>query len=403
MTAIMSFDNRQNDATSVADSWFDATPEHLQRRFSGSTQQQLMIHLKDGLQPESCVNFSSNDYLGLRFHPDVTTAAITAIGHWGLGSGSSRMVAADDPTFHLLEQELAAWKGYQSGLLVGSGMLANIGLIQALADRSTHIFADKLNHASLIDGMRLSTAHVHRYPHLDIDKLEALLIKHPAQRRMIVSDGVFSMDGDYCAIDRLIQLAERYQTLLLIDDAHGIGVMGTIDETCGARGLTENYGGHPQLIEVGTFGKAFGGYGAFILGSDRLMHGIRQRMRTMIYSTAMPLAMAAAMRESLKLIQQSDLSKQLHQNIRLFKSLTQGLPKMDSDSPIQPLMAGDENAALSYSRKLREMGFYVPAIRPPTVPKGTSRLRITLCANHEASHIHGLADALKQLTRETTA
>lgn len=337
-------------------------------------------------------NFASNDYLGLATHPAVMQAACDTIAKQGLGSGASRLISGDAPLIHQLERELADWKGFEDCLLLGSGMLANIGLLQALADRHTQIFADKLNHASLVDGVRLSGARCQRFAHLDMHQLEALLQKHPAERRIIVSDGVFSMDGDTADMSRLIDLAETSDALLIIDDAHGTGTVGPE-----GRGLTALGGiaGNPRLIEVGTLGKAFGSYGAFILGSAEMIEGLRQRMRTLIYSTALPPALPAAALAALNLIKQGDLVQQLHGNLGLFRKLTSKLSLMPSDSPIQPLPVGEDEQAMAMAGQLKQLGFFVPAIRPPTVPEGTARLRITLSAAHSRQEITQLAQALE--------
>jgi len=368
--------------------WFDPILKDRQRSFSASSQQGIHITLEN----QSLINFASNDYLGLRNHPQIKKSAIAAIQKDGMGSGASRLISGDHPQLHQLEQELAAWKGYESCLIVGSGMLANIGLIQALADRHTHTFSDKLNHASLVDGVRLSGAISHRFGHQNYNQLSTSLQKHSAQKRIIVSDGVFSMDGDCADVTKLLSLAEKHDTLLVIDDAHGIGCIG--DNYCG---LTSSIAGHERLIEVGTFGKAFGGYGAFILGTSELIEGLKQRLRTMIYSTALPAAMPAAMLAALKLIKTGDLQEKLQQNLNLFRNQTTELNLLPSITAIQALVMGEDNKALNASKKLADAGFFVPAIRPPTVPEGTSRLRITLSAAHSSEHIEQLTSALKEV------
>jgi len=369
--------------------WFAPVATSRKRVFNAATRHGPMIEV-DGRQR---VNFAANDYLGLSFHPDVQQAAIDCIKARGVGSGASRLVSGDDPSMHALEQTLANWKGYEACLIVGSGMLANIGLLQALADRHSHIFSDRLNHASLLDGARLSGAVQHRFAHRDMDGLASLLAKHPAKHRIIVSDGVFSMDGDCADVQGLLELAEAHDALLLIDDAHGIGTVGDGRGLVGAAGIQ----GHARLIEVGTFGKAFGSYGAFILGSSELIEGLRQRQRTMIYSTALPPAVIAAATASLVLIRQGDLVSQLQKNIARFRSLAADLPLMDSQTAIQPLLIGGDAAALEAAATLRDAGFFVPAIRPPTVPEGTARLRITLSAVHDEQQIKALCSALSRL------
>lgn len=369
--------------------WFDPVATSRRRVFTHSQRFGVWIEI-DGVR---LLNFSSNDYLGLSFHPAIQQAAIETIRHNGFGSGASRLVSGDDPLLHELEDALACWKGYEAALVLGSGMLANIGLLNALAERGTHMFCDKLNHASLVDGARLAHGTTHRYAHLDLVGLERLLEKHHASRRIIVSDGVFSMDGDCADIHALMQLAEAYDALVLLDDAHGLGTVGP-----GGRGLAVEAGvqGHVRLIEVGTCGKALGAYGAFILGSSEMIEGLRQRCRTMIYSTALPPCAPSAALAALKVLQEDNLPQKLQDNIKLFLHLARqaGLPLVASRTPIQPLILGSDEAALQASSRLREHGFFVSAIRPPAVPEGTARLRITFSAAHEAEHIKNLVKAL---------
>jgi 8-amino-7-oxononanoate synthase len=370
--------------------WFANTAEHSKRHFSASQRDGMYIRM----EKRPLVNFASNDYLGLSFHPNVCKAARDAIENHGLGSGASRLISGDDPMLHALESKLARWKGYQACLVVGSGMLANIGLLQALANRHTHIFADKLNHASLVDGTRLSDATSHRFGHLNTEQLDQQLCVHAAEKRIIVSDGLFSMDGDCAELSRLIQLAEQHETMLVIDDAHGTGTVGKE-----GRGLTAEYGiaGHSRLVEVGTFGKAFGSYGAFILGTHELIDGLRQRLRTMIYSTALPVAVIAAADAALALIKSGEVVQDLQNKLSYFRQQAIDLPMTDSITAIQPLILGSNESALQATATLRETGFFVPAIRPPTVPEGTARLRITISAAHTFEQIDELISALKLL------
>jgi len=374
--------------------WFTPPPEVRRRRFNSGVRHGMHI----AMQGRDLLNFAGNDYLGLSVHPAVTAAARQALEKSGTGSGASRLVSGDDPLMHVLECGLAEWKGFEACLLAGSGMLANLGLLQALAGRHTALFCDKLNHASLVDGARLSGGRVKRYAHLDTGQLQLMLQDTGEARRIIVSDGVFSMDGDCADISGLIGLAERHDALLLLDDAHGFGVLGE----CG-RGLSSSAGvaGHARLIEVGTCGKALGSYGAFILGTHEVIEGLRQSLRTMTYSTALPPAVIAASLAALNVIRQGDVVHALHANIELFRGLAaqQDLQLMPSITPIQPLLLGAESVALDASAALKCAGFFVPAIRPPTVPEGTSRLRITLSAAHGAGDIEALVDALCDMQR----
>lgn len=367
--------------------WFKTLPHTRQRKLLASQRDGLKIKVNG----QSLLNFSSNDYLGLSVNPQVCAAVHDAVNQHGLGSGASRLISGDDPLFHQFEQELAAWKGFESCLLVGSGMLANIGLMQILADRFTHVFADKLNHASLLDGVRLSGAKHLRYPHADLETLTQLLQQNTDDKRIIVSDGVFSMDGDAADVKELIQLAEDYDTLLVVDDAHGTGTLGEA-----GKGLIAGAGvaGHARLIEVGTLGKAFGSYGAYILGTEQMIEGLRQRMRTLIYSTALPVAVIAGAKEALGIIKIGALVHQLQDHVRYFLHHSKGLNLLPSISPIQPVMLGSDANALKASAALKEQGFFVPAIRPPTVAEGQSRLRITLSATHSQEEIKALTEAL---------
>jgi len=381
--------------TPVMDSrnWFDDVPTERRRRLLRSRRDGGRIEV-DGAR---LLNFAANDYLGLSHHPEVCRTAVQSIEADGFGSGASRLVSGDAPLLHELEARLAAWKGCEEALLVGSGMLANIGLLDALADRHTHLFCDRLNHASLVDGARLSRGKVHRYSHLDMAGLTALLRRNDDRRRILVSDGVFSMDGDCVDLGVLLDLADAHDALLVLDDAHGLGVLGA-----NGGGLSEESGvqGDARLVEVGTFGKALGGYGAFILGTHEMIEGLRQRLRTMIFSTAVPACAAAAMLAALTVLQQGDVIGRLRENIDLFveRAKVLGLPLMPSRTAIQPLVLGSDEAALDVSGRLRAEGFFVPAIRPPTVPEGTARLRITLSAVHGADDIEALLSALGRMT-----
>ena len=369
--------------------WFASVPASRRRQFMASRRDGVLIRVAG----KQLINFASNDYLGLSHHPTVCAAAQQALAH-GVGSGASRLVSGDDPSLHQLEEKLTAWKGYEACLIVGSGMLANLGLLQALADRHSHVFSDKLNHASLIDGARLSGAITHRFGHLDMSQLEQMLHKNQAEKRIIVSDGVFSMDGDCANVSALLALAENHDALLMIDDAHGIGTLGA-----DGKGLTAQHdiSGHARLIEVGTFGKAFGAYGAFILGTAELIEALRQRQRTLIYSTALPVAMIAAADAALELMQSGEALAALQRNVAYFKTATAGLSFMASDTAIQPLVLGSDEQALRMAAKLRQAGFFVPAIRPPTVPEGTARLRFTLSAAHSTDQIDQLVQHLAGL------
>jgi len=371
--------------------WFPPTPQNRHRAFNQGQRHGAWIDING----KRMLNFSSNDYLGLSVHPDVCRAATEAIETRGTGSGASRLVSGDDPLQHQLEQQLAAWKGFEAALLVGSGMLANMGLLPALANRHSTLFCDRLNHASLVDGARLSGAHVVRFSHLDMQQLATSMQEKPSSHTLIVSDGVFSMDGDCADVEALLKLAEKHDALLVFDDAHGFGTSGK-----NGRGLSSQAGiaGHHRLVEVGTCGKALGSYGAFILGSHDMIDGLRQRLRTMTYSTALPVSACAASLAALRVIQDGDVVRKLGNNVQFFKDLASqvALPLSDSETPIQPLLIGDDLAVLQASDALAKRGFFVSAIRPPTVPEGTARLRITLSSAHEEDDIAALVNVLSE-------
>lgn len=376
--------------------------EHLYRRrplvFSPQ-QTQMQIN---GIE---CINFSSNDYLGLANHPSIKQALASALTEQELsyGAGAAHLVTGHHLQHHLAEDELADWLGVERTLLFSTGYMANLAVQQTLMQAGDTILADKLNHASLIDGAKLSEANFKRYPHLDMQALERRLQQCQQQQSqaMIVTDGVFSMDGDMAPLNQLQQLAQSYQAWLFVDDAHGIGCLGE-----NGKGCFEYFGLEPDenTIIVGTLGKAFGTSGAFVAGSSTLIESLIQFARPYIYTTAMPQLSALAIREALKLVKNASASREtLNNNIQHFKQGAQkiGLELWPSDSAIQPIMLGNSAKALAWSEQLKQDGFWVGAIRPPTVPKNQARLRVTLSANHSAQQIDDLLNVLEKLTSST--
>ncbi len=343
------------------------------------------------------VSFCSNDYLGLANHPEVVAALQEGARLYGVGSGAAHLISGHSEAHHRLEQELADFVGRPRALLFSTGYMANLGVLSALMGRGDSIFEDRLNHASLVDGARLSQARLRRYPHHDMETLDTWLSRPRDGDALIASDGVFSMDGDLAPARPLTELARRYRTWLLIDDAHGLGVIGP-----GGRGSV-GQGACPHddsLILMGTLGKAFGTFGAFVAGGEDLIEYLIQRAPTYIYTTALPPAVAHATRTSLRLIREEDWRRShLHQLItRLRHGLARfNLPLPAAHTPIQPLVVGDPERALNISRALLQRGLLIPAIRPPTVPKGGARLRITLSAGHEAAHVDRLLEELGRL------
>ncbi|HEX4051200.1 MAG TPA: 8-amino-7-oxononanoate synthase [Steroidobacteraceae bacterium] len=348
-------------------------------------------------------NFCSNDYLGLSAHAALAQAATYCLQHEVFGAGASHLVTGHMREHHALEEELAAFTGCERALLFSSGYLANLGVIGALVGRGDRIVADRLCHASLLDGALLSGARLRRYAHGDGSAAARLLHAggaDSARRTLLITDGVFSMDGDVAPLAELCALTGQGQTLLLIDDAHGLGVLGEL-----GRGSLEYCGLAPAAVPVliGTLGKAFGSFGAFVAGDATLIEQVLQHARSYIYTTALPPSVAAATRAALRLIIAEPWRRERVQALTQHwrrAAAAQGLPLTDSPSPIQPLIVGDSARALALSEALMAEGFWVSAIRPPTVPVGTARLRVSLSAAHAESDLDALAVCLGRHWRE---
>jgi 8-amino-7-oxononanoate synthase len=340
--------------------------------------------------------FCSNDYLGLANHPRIVEAAVEAALRHGVGEGASHLLSGHSEVHARLESALAEFVQTPRALLFSSGYQANIGAVTALAGAGDVIFSDALNHASLIDGVRLSRAQVVRYPHADVNFLSEALVASGGKSKLIVTDGVFSMDGDIAPIAALLELCERHDALLVLDDAHGFGVLGPE-----GRGSPAHFGlRSPRLVYVGTLGKAAGVSGAFVAGAAEVVETVLQRARTYIYTTASPALLAAAVEASLQLIRKEEWRRERLR--KLIGLLKQSLPESGlkpSDTPIQPLILGTNDKALDASATLRERGILVPAIRPPTVPEGSARLRISLSAAHGEQDVSRLAAALREACR----
>jgi len=348
---------------------------------------------------ENLLSFCSNDYLGLASDARVIAALQGGAQRYGAGSGASHLVTGHSLAHHALEEELAAFVGAERALLFSTGYMANLGVATALLDRRATVFEDKLNHASLIDAARLSGAQVQRYAHADLARLEALL-RMTGNAGLILTDGVFSMDGDVADVARLAALARRHAAWLLVDDAHGLGVLGAH-----GRGTLEQFGLQPEspVILLGTLGKAFGTFGAFIAGDEDLIEYLIQQARTYIYTTALPPAVAEATRASLRIVQEEGWRREaLSARIAQFRAGARqlGLRLLESTTPIQPIILGEAQAAVAASDALRARGILVPAIRPPTVPAGSARLRVTFSAQHSAQQVERLLGALAALPRQ---
>ena len=344
---------------------------------------------------ESLLCFCSNDYLGLANHPKLIEAFTGAAKRYGVGSGASHLVSGHSAEHHRLEETFADMTGRDRAVLFSTGYMANQGIITALLDKSDAIFEDKLNHASLIDAGLLSGARFQRFLHSDMASLQSRLEKTEARRRLVCVDGVFSMDGDIAPLPALASLAKEHDALLMIDDAHGFGVLGEH-----GLGSCEHYGLEQQdtPILMCTLGKALGTFGALVAGSNALMETLVQFARSYIYTTALPPAVAAATTMSLSLLREESWRREkLHRLIHYFREEAARihLPLMPSETPIQPLLVGDEQLALQWQQALREQGFWISAIRTPTVAKGAARLRITFSAAHDKEDVEQLLDALK--------
>ncbi|GFO72006.1 8-amino-7-oxononanoate synthase [Bathymodiolus japonicus methanotrophic gill symbiont] len=345
------------------------------------------------------LNFCSNDYLGLANNPEVIASFKQAADQYGVGSGSAHLVCGHGREHHELEEELADFTGRERALLFSTGYMANLGVITALMDKGDVIYQDRLNHASLLDGGLMSGARFKRYLHADVENLQQKMQSHSlGQKAMIVTDGVFSMDGDFAPLDKLSVLAQRQHAYLMVDDAHGFGVLGS-----NGAGLVEQYQLSQQQVPVlvGTLGKAFGASGAFVAGSDALIETIIQQARSYIYTTALPPAIAAATRASLHFVRQDSWRRdKLKMLVRRFQAGARqiGLALMPSASAIQPIVLGDSLKAVQASDYLFAQGFWVSAIRPPTVPLGSARLRITFSALHDEQHVDQLLSALQGMS-----
>ncbi len=371
----------------------DFTAELEQRKQAGLYRTRR--HISGPQQPvltadgKRLLSFCSNDYLGLANHPSNIDALRNALPETGLGGAASHLVCGHHEAHHLLEERLAAFTGRSSALFFSTGYMANLGVISALAGRGDTVFSDRLNHASIIDGCILSRARVRRYAHGDVASLAAMLAE-TGGHKLVVTDGVFSMDGDVAPLRELVAVCRRYDALLVVDDAHGFGVLGP-----GGRGSVAELGLSEEDVPVlvGTLGKAVGTSGAFVAGPAGLMDYLVQKARTYIYTTAMPPALALATCASLDLVEGGEgLRTHLQGLVERFRgqAVALGYRLMESRTPIQPIMIGDNRAALALSQALEERGLLVTAIRPPTVPAGEARLRVTF----SAAHSHGDLDCL---------
>jgi 8-amino-7-oxononanoate synthase len=370
----------------LVDTWAEQTLASLDARHLRRTLEPLEspVGARVRIEGRELLNFSSNDYLGLANDRDVVEAGREALTRHGLGAGASRLVVGDTSAHQSLERALAKFEGTEAAVLFNSGYAANVGALAALFGPGDVLFSDALNHASLIDGCRLSRAQVVVYPHRDVEALEALVRAHPGRRRAVVTDTIFSMDGDRAPVRAIEALCRVHGLALFVDEAHGTGVLGEH-----GRGLCELEGVTPD-VHVGTLSKAIGCFGAYVAGSAALREVLINRARSLVFSTALPAAVCAAAEVAVGKLQAPELRGRLA--LRRAQ-LAQGLSLRD-DSAVFSVVLGDPARALGMSARLRERGLLVKAIRPPTVPEGTSRLRIAVCAAHEESDVALLVSAL---------
>jgi len=366
----------------------------LRERMLVSQKENNMVLCND----KKVISFCSSDYLNLSQHPDVINAFKSAADQYGVGSTASQLICGYNSLQHKLEQGIASFFNRPKALVFSTGYMTNLGLLTTLVSKNDIILADKLCHASLIDGMRYSGARFIRYRHNDTKHLEILLKKYKSKRIWIVTEGVFSMNGDIAPLNEIVKLKQNYHAKLILDDAHGIGVLGA--QGLGTLELTEVDANEVDLL-VGTFGKAFGGFGAFVVGNDELIEYLIQKCRTLIYTTALPPAIIQAMQMSLTIIQQETWRREKSQSlINHFRDKAKqlNLPLLDSKTPIQPIMIGDNKKLQQINRHLLDNGFWVGAIRPPTVPPNTARLRIGLNVAHTIEQINSLLEKINEFS-----
>jgi len=379
--------------------------ELIRRRDSGLARTRRIVESAQGprlsLGGRSVLAFASNDYLGLANAPAVVDAARDAIARWGVGAGASHLIVGHAAPHAALEDELAAFVAPCPGaraLTFSSGYLANLAILTALASRDDVVFADRLNHACLTDGARLSRATFTRYAHCDVDALERAMTAGGGRRRFIVTDAVFSMDGDIAPLPDLLRLAEAFDAWLVVDDAHGFGVLGD------GRGTLAHFGLRSErIVYMGTLGKAAGVAGAFVAAHPSVIETLLQTARSYVYTTAAPPLLAAALSAALRAIRADGFRRaRLTALIAAFRAGAADLPwtLLPSSTPIQPLIVGDVATALAVSDALLARDIFVPAIRPPTVPAGTARLRVSLSAAHAPEDVDALTAELHAIARD---
>jgi 8-amino-7-oxononanoate synthase len=375
----------------------DLTLQLLQLEQKGLLRRRRIVEGPQGayleVEGRRYLSFCSNDYLGLANHPALLQAAQEGMAEYGIGAGASALICGHTKAHEALEARLAQFVGLPRALYLSTGYMANLAILPTLVGRRDTVFCDRLNHACLIDGARLSRAEISVYPHLDLVTLERQLATCTSPCKLVATDAVFSMDGDVAPLPELLALCERYDAWLVVDDAHGFGVLGT-----GGRGTLRHFGiASPRIVYMGTLGKAAGVFGAFVAGDESVVEWILQRARTYVFTTGSPAMLATALLASVDLIEGEEWRRaRLHQLIAQLRAGLAGLPwrLLPSATAIQPLIIGDNGDAMMLMEQLQDRGIWVPAIRPPTVPAGTARLRISLSAAHTSGDVQQLIAAV---------
>lgn len=380
----------------------------LQQELEGLKRQGLFREMKriDSMQgptvtidDKEVLLLSSNNYLGLASHPEIIKAQIQGTEEFGAGSCASRLISGNMILHEKLEKKIADFKGTESAIVFPTGYMANLGAISALAGERDLIICDKLNHASIIDGARLSGAALRTYPHKNLGRLEDILKKAVCKRKIIITDGIFSMDGDIAPLPEIVMVAEKYDAILMLDDAHATGILGK-----SGRGTCEHFGIHKGVdIQMGTLSKALGNLGGFIAGSTTLIDYIRNKARSFIYSTALPPAIVNGCIKAIEIAERdAGLRERLWSNVKKFRSALQGLDFniMDSETQIIPVCMEDASLTIKASEFLLKNGVFAPGIRPPTVPKAKCRIRTSLMAIHTDEHIDKAIEAFRRLRHE---
>ncbi len=383
--------------------WLDHRAAALRGRETRGVRRRLR-RLDGGVGPEAnlegrtVILAAANDYLALAGSKRLKEAAAEAALSWGGGAGAARLICGDLALHEKLERAIARFKKTEAAIVFSSGYLANLGVLSALARPGDAVFSDQLNHASIVDGCRLSKAEVHVFPHRDVDRLDQLLARSKAGRRVIVSDGLFSMDGHLAPLPDLVEICRRREAILVIDDAHATGVLGPE----GLGSLDHFHLPHEGVVQVGTLSKALGALGGFVAGERVLIDYIQNKARSFIFTTALPPAAAAAALAGVEAAQEEPWRRQRVMNHAAWlraELAVEGLGDFEGVGPIIPVILGPSEAALKASAELLEAGVLVPAVRPPTVPQGAARLRVSLSAGHTQAHLEAIAAALKKTAR----